>query len=75
MRLIRAIRTWCTRRCWAMTADGAEAGRLAAFDAGADDYILTPFSAPELLARLRAALRFHARGGRLPQGVLEVAGI
>jgi two-component system KDP operon response regulator KdpE len=56
----------------ALSTGGAEARRLAAFDAGADDYIVTPFSSPELLARLRAALRFHARGGWLPTGVLEL---
>jgi two-component system KDP operon response regulator KdpE len=71
-RLIKAIRTWSFMPILALSAGGAESGRLAAFDAGADDYIVTPFSSPELLARVRAALRFHARGGWLPTGVLEL---
>jgi two-component system KDP operon response regulator KdpE len=69
--LIRAIRTWSPAPILVLSAHRAKARRLAAFDAGADDYILKPFSAPELLARVRAALRFHARGG-LPTGVLEL---
>ena len=72
IRLIKAIRTWSFMPILALSAGGAEAGRLAAFDAGADDYIVTPFSSLELLARVRAALRFHARGGWLPNGVLEL---
>ncbi len=72
IRLIKAIRTWSLMPILALSAGGAEARRLAAFDAGADDYIVTPFSSPELLARVRAALRFHARGGWLPTGVLEL---
>jgi two-component system KDP operon response regulator KdpE len=70
--LIKAIRTWSSTPILVLSAGRAEARRLAAFDAGADDYILKPFSAPELLARVRAALRFHARGGCLPTGVLEL---
>jgi two-component system KDP operon response regulator KdpE len=69
--LIQAIRTWSLTPILILSARRAEARRLAAFDAGADDYILKPFSGPELLARVRAALRFHARGGWLPTGVLE----
>ena len=72
IRLIKALRTWSLMPILALAGGRAEARRLAAFDAGADDYILTPFSAPELLARVRAALRFHARGGWLPTGVLEL---
>jgi two-component system, OmpR family, KDP operon response regulator KdpE len=70
--LIKAIRTWSLTPILVLSARSAESRRLAAFDAGADDYILKPFSAPELLARVRAALRFHARGGWLPTGVLEL---
>ncbi len=39
-----------------------EEQKIAALDAGADDYVTKPFSAPELLARVRAALRRTARG-------------
>ncbi len=39
-----------------------EEQKIAALDAGADDYVTKPFSAPELLARVRAALRRSARG-------------
>jgi two-component system KDP operon response regulator KdpE len=38
-----------------------EEQKIAALDAGADDYVTKPFSAPELLARARAALRRNAR--------------
>jgi two-component system, OmpR family, KDP operon response regulator KdpE len=68
--LIQAVRTWSPAPILVLSARTAEAQRLSAFDVGADDYILKPFSGPELLARVRAALRRHARG-ELPTGVLE----
>ena len=40
-----------------LTVRDSEADKVAALDAGADDYITKPFSTPELLARIRAALR------------------
>jgi len=68
--LIKSIRTWSAMPLLVLSARTAETQRLMAFEAGADDYILKPFSAPELLARLRAALRRHVRGEE-PTGVLE----
>ena len=43
-----------------LTADGAEDRKIRALDEGADDYVTKPFSLPELLARIRVALR-HRR--------------
>jgi two-component system, OmpR family, KDP operon response regulator KdpE len=40
-----------------LTVRGSEQDKVAALDAGADDYVTKPFSTPELLARIRAALR------------------
>jgi two-component system KDP operon response regulator KdpE len=40
-----------------LTVRDSEADKVSALDAGADDFILKPFSTPELLARIRAALR------------------
>jgi two-component system phosphate regulon response regulator PhoB len=54
-----------------LTARGDEADRVAGLDAGADDYIVKPFSPRELLARIRAVLR-----RRVPEsvgGLLKVA--
>jgi two-component system, OmpR family, KDP operon response regulator KdpE len=69
--VISAIRTWSPVPIVVLTARSAEAQRLAAFELGADDYVLKPFSAPELLARVRAILRRHVRG-ELPMGMLEL---
>jgi two-component system, OmpR family, KDP operon response regulator KdpE len=46
-----------------LSARTAEPDKIAALDAGADDYVGKPFSTPELMARVRAALRRGARGG------------
>ena len=40
-----------------LSARDAEAAKIAALDAGADDYVTKPFGMGELLARVRAALR------------------
>jgi two-component system KDP operon response regulator KdpE len=60
--VIRRVRAWSPMPIIVLSARAAEEQKLAAFDAGADDYVTKPFSPPELLARLRAALRRGAQG-------------
>jgi two-component system KDP operon response regulator KdpE len=60
--LIRRIRTWSPVPIIVLSARTMEEQKIAALDAGADDYVTKPFSTPELLARVRAALRRHVRG-------------
>ncbi|WP_353237045.1 phosphate regulon transcriptional regulator PhoB [Limnohabitans sp.] len=58
-----------------LTARGDEADRVAGLDAGADDYIVKPFSPRELLARIRAVLRRRvpeAAGGVVKMGDLQL---
>jgi two-component system KDP operon response regulator KdpE len=49
-----------------LTVRNAERDKVAALDAGADDYVVKPFGIEELLARIRAALRRYAPGDSLP---------
>ena len=53
----RRIRSWSEVPIIVLTADGSDERKVAALDEGADDYVTKPFSMPELLARLRVALR------------------
>ena len=74
--LIRRIRQWSPVPIVVLSARTMEAQKIAALDAGADDYVTKPFSAPELLARVRAALRRNARGAEqvplLQLGSIEI---
>ena len=58
--LIRELRTWSTAPVIVLSARSGEADKVAALDAGADDYLVKPFGAAELLARVRAQLRRQA---------------
>lgn len=60
--LIRRIRAWSSVPIIVLSARTAEEQKIAALDAGADDYVIKPFAAAELLARVRAALRRTATG-------------
>lgn len=60
--LIRQVRSWSAVPILVLSARAAETQKVAALDAGADDYIVKPFSSPELLARVRAGLRRRATG-------------
>jgi len=53
----RELRRWTTAPILVLSAVGDEQEKVAALDAGADDYVTKPFGIDELLARLRAALR------------------
>src|SRR5581483_6786042 len=53
----RELRSWSAVPILVLSAVGEESEKIAALDAGADDYVTKPFSGDELLARLRAALR------------------
>lgn len=57
--VVEAIREWSKVPIIILTARDQENEKIAALDAGADDYVTKPFSMGELLARLRVALR-HA---------------
>ena len=72
--VITGIRGWSAMPIVVLSARTAEAQRLLAFDSGADDYIVKPFSSPELLARVRAVSRRHVRGN-LPMAILRLGGI
>jgi two-component system KDP operon response regulator KdpE len=55
--VIRGIRGWSAVPIVILSVRDAEAAKVEALDAGADDYVTKPFGMDELLARLRAALR------------------
>jgi two-component system, OmpR family, KDP operon response regulator KdpE len=60
--VIRRIRKWSPVPIVVLSARTMESQKVAALDAGADDYVTKPFSVPELLARVRAGLRRSSRG-------------
>lgn len=55
--IIKKIRSWSLAPIIVISARGEDSDKIAALDAGADDYLTKPFSVEELLARLRVTLR------------------
>lgn len=69
----RQLRSWSSVPVIVLSVREGEQDKIAALDAGADDYLTKPFSLDELLARLRAVLR-RVRGDAQPQTPLFCAG-
>jgi two-component system KDP operon response regulator KdpE len=63
MEVITGIRAWSRVPIIVLSARSAEADKVAALEAGADDYVTKPFGARELSARVQVALRHSARAG------------
>jgi two-component system, OmpR family, KDP operon response regulator KdpE len=65
----RELRQWTQAPVLILSAVGEEREKVAALDAGADDYVTKPFGVDELLARLRASLRRATTSG---EPVIEI---
>jgi len=64
--VLARLREWSPMPVVVLTARDAESQKIAALDAGADDYVTKPFAMGELLARLRAALRHRLQSDGTP---------
>ena len=71
LEVVRGLRGWTDVPILILSARHGEDDKIAALDAGADDYVTKPFGMGELLARLRAALRRAAPGEQEP--IVETA--
>lgn len=71
--VIRKVREWSEMPIIVVSARDQDKEKAAALDLGADDYLTKPFSATELLARIRVALRhFYKQGGNKIQAIIQV---
>jgi two-component system KDP operon response regulator KdpE len=73
--LTRQFREWTQAPIIVLSARDREGDKVAALDAGADDYLTKPFSGNELLARLRVALRHLQQAARPGEPVVEVGAL
>ncbi|MBC7215404.1 two-component system response regulator KdpE [Extensimonas perlucida] len=73
--VVRALRQWSAVPVLVLSARSQEADKIAALDTGADDYLVKPFGAGELLARVRAQLRRHLQQSPAGEPVLTFGDI
>ena len=72
--VVKGIRTWSAVPVMILSARSQESDKISALDAGADDYLVKPFGAGELLARIRVALRHVTSiSTGMEEGVFSVA--
>lgn len=62
LEVLKKLREWADTPVIVLTVTEDDATKVSLLDAGADDYMTKPFSAPELLARMRVALRHKSQG-------------
>jgi two-component system, OmpR family, KDP operon response regulator KdpE len=74
LEVLSALREWSAVPVLVLSVRNREAEKVRAFDLGADDYVVKPFGMPELLARIKAALRRRGAAGEplFRAGGLEV---
>lgn len=76
LQVTQRLREWTTTPIIVLSARGREDDKIAALDAGADDYLTKPFGMGELLARLRVALRhLQQHGGEKGEPVFQVGSL
>jgi two-component system KDP operon response regulator KdpE len=68
----RRLREWSQTPIVVISARGQEQDKVDALDAGADDYLTKPFGVPELLARIRVALRHTAHAASDDEPIFRV---
>ena len=73
--VVRGLREWSRAPVIVLSARGREDDKVAALDAGADDYLTKPFGVGELLARVRVALRHGAAGAAQSESAIELPGL
>ena len=75
LEVAKELRGWSQTPIIVLSARGQEKDKVAALDAGADDYLTKPFGVEELLARIRVAIRHRERADRPPEPVFESGGL
>lgn len=72
---IRDLRSWSSTAVLVLSARAEETDKIAALDAGADDYLVKPFGTGELLARVRAMLRRASKSAADTPTVIEFGAV
>ena len=73
--LIKDLRQWSMMPVIVLSARSTETEKIAALDAGADDFLVKPFGSGELMARVRAQLRRQAQPGATSEPLIEFGNI
>jgi two-component system KDP operon response regulator KdpE len=73
--VVASLRAWSLAPVIVLSARGQDDDKVQALDAGADDYLIKPFSTGELLARIRVALRHVAQRTPVREQVIELGSV